>query len=287
MMNGCVFEKIIVIGYGRVTGEVIAHIHLLQDRYGYKIEHIIYEVHDFNQAIKYCRENNIPCETIEDKHALTERFKDITEKTLIVSASNNYLFPVSVVEKKNLTIINFHNALLPDLPGRNAPSWAIYEGRKKTGITWHYVNADVDAGDIIIRKECEIPENEKAYELADKLMNLATDAFKECFKDVILEKVTAIKQGISPNRHIYRSCELPGKGFFISSDDPERISRILRSMDYGKSGVFPPVKMIMDDKEVRVVRYRIITGEVPSSKENTVFIPMNDDRILQIKYSLD
>ena len=150
MLHG-MFEHICVIGYGVVTGAVLKTVHMLSDKWGYSFEYIEHEVHPFNLADKYAKSNEIESHCIEDRNELLRYFLNRANKrTLIISASNNFLFPDTLTDNPNITIINFHNALLPELPGRNAPSWAIYLGKNKTGITWHYVTKGVDEGDIII-----------------------------------------------------------------------------------------------------------------------------------------
>ena len=119
---------------------------------------------------------------ITDKKELAGALDLIGEKALIISASNNFLFPASLVAKPNITIINFHNALLPEYPGRNAPTWVIYMGEKETGITWHYVTAGVDEGNIIIQKRCEITDVTKAYDLWNGLWILRRKRFARALR---------------------------------------------------------------------------------------------------------
>ena len=132
--------------------------------------------------------------------------------------------------RENITIINFHNALLPNYPGRNAPSWVIYRGEAQTGITWHYVTAGVDEGNIIIQKTCEIGPDTKAYELAEKLMDLACEGYFACFDAVLEEGVEAKAQELLPERKLYRSTQMPGDGFLDLGEEPEKIYRLLRSV---------------------------------------------------------
>ena len=131
------FQRIIIIGYGKVAGEILTYVKERQKNFGYRINFIEHEVHSFSVTEKICKENDIPFLRIEDKKELALYFREVQEKTLIVSASNNFLFPKELVEKEDITIMNFHNALLPDYPGRNAPSWVMSGGEETTGITWH------------------------------------------------------------------------------------------------------------------------------------------------------
>ena len=279
-----VFHKIIVIGYGKVTGEVLQFVYDKKKEYGYQIEFVEHEVHPLSITEKICTENEIPFERITDKKELAAYLDSITEQTLIISASNNFLFPAFLVEKENITIINFHNALLPKYPGRNAPTWVIYMGEKRTGITWHYVTAGVDEGNIIIQKCCEINPDTKAYELTEQLMDLASEAFRESFADVMAQNVDARPQGFDPKRRMYRSYDVPSEGFFNLTDEPEDIYRLLRSVDYGKNDIFPPMRTMVDGREAEILRYRKITPDKRKDEDGFVYLPLEEDALLKIKY---
>ena len=281
------FEKIIIIGYGRVTAQVLEYVCELKNEYGYSIEYIEHEPHPFSTLKKVCQAREVPFLSILEKLKLTERLVAIKEETLILSASNNFLFPARVVEKPNVTIVNFHNALLPGFPGRNAPSWAIYEGESKTGITWHYVTERVDGGSIILQKDCKIPPDIRAYELADRLMALAYDGFCECFRGILEEKVEARPQEAVPGRRVYRSWEVPGGGHFDTREAPERIYRLLRAMDYGKSAVFPEATATHEGKEIRILRYRKMERkglQEDSGGKGFLYLPLDEAYVLRLKY---
>ena len=129
--------------------------------------------HESKEYLKYCLEQ------------LTIFLEKVREKALIISANNVYLFPSIIVDKENLKIINFHNALLPRHRGMNAPTWTIYEMDKKAGITWHLVNKNIDDGEIIIQKKINLNGTETAIYLIKQLMNLAFVAFEEIKYDLL------------------------------------------------------------------------------------------------------
>lgn len=278
------FHKVIVIGYGKVTGEVLQYVCDRKKEYGYEIQFIEHEVHSLSITEKICAENEISFMRITDKRELAAFLDKIKGKTLIISASNNFLFPASLVEKEHITIINFHNALLPEYPGRNAPTWVIYMGEKETGITWHYVTAGVDEGGIIIQKSCEIGDDTKAYELTEQLMDLASEAFRESFADVLAESVNARSQEFNPKRKMYRSSEVPANGFFELTDRPENIYRLLRSVDYGKNDIFPPMHTMIEGKEAEILRYRKITPDKRKDEEGFLYLQLGDGNLLKMKY---
>ena len=280
------FRRVVVIGYGKTTGEILKYTADRQAGYGYRLEFIEHEVHPLSVTRQICEERNIPFSSLPDKRELGIYLGGIQEKTLIVSASNNYLFPASLVERADITIINFHNALLPDYPGRNAPSWVIYQGEKQTGITWHYVTAGVDEGNIIIQKTCETGSDTKAYELTERLMDLACEGFFECFDGVLSENVEAKPQAFSKDRRMYRSTEIPGEGFLDLEEDTEKVYRLLRSVDYGKTGVFPPLQTVVDGERAEILRYRKISPEKKKEETNMIYLPLADGNLVKIKYRI-
>ena len=279
------FERVVVIGYGKATGEVLKYTDDRRADYGYELEFIEHELHPLSVTGQICGERGIPFVSMPDKRELADYLGEIQEKTLIVSASNNFLFPAALVEKENITIINFHNALLPDYPGRNAPSWVIYRGEERTGITWHYVTAGVDEGNIIIQKSCEIGSDTKAYELTERLMDLACEGFYECFDGVMQENVKAKPQEMPQGRRMYRSTEIPGDGFLNLAEEPEKLYRLLRSVDYGKSGIFPPLQTEIAGVRAEILRYRKIAPEKRKEEADMLYLPLADGNLLKIKYS--
>ena len=302
MKGGSAFQKVIIIGYGKITGEIITYVIEKQKEYDYQLRVIEHEVHSFSITEKICAEHGIPFARIEDKKELAAYFDRFTERTLIISASNNFLFPKKLVEKENITIINFHNALLPAYPGRNAPSWVIFMGEKETGITWHYVTAGVDEGNIIIQKRCEIGADRKAYELTEQLMALAYEAFAESFEAVLKGQAETEEQRLDAGRRMYRSYEVPADGFFEIKEKPEYIYRLLRSLDYGKNDIFPPAQTVIDGKRAEILRYRKIVDRKPEEAEDRkpeqmagesrragegfLYLPLSGEFQLKMKYRL-
>lgn len=278
------FQRVVVIGYGKATGEILKYTDDRRADYGYGLEFIEHEPHVLSVTGQICAERGIPFASMPDKRVLAGYLGEIQERTLIVSASNNFLFPAALVERDHITIINFHNALLPDYPGRNAPSWVICQGEERTGITWHYVTVGVDEGSIIIQKSCEIGPDTKAYELTERLMDLACEGFYECFDAVLQENVQARPQEMAPGRRMYRSTEIPGDGFLNLEEEPEKVYRLLRSVDYGKSGIFPPLRTEVAGARAEILRYRKIAPEKRKEEADMLYLPLADGNLLKIKY---
>lgn len=278
------FEKIIIIGYGQIANDVLVYVHDRQKNYEYYLEVIEHDIYPFNIMEEICRTHEVPFKRIVDKNKLAAYLCTIHETTLIISANNCYLFPKELVQKENITIINFHNALLPNYPGRNATTWVIYRGEKETGITWHYVTEGVDEGDVIIQKSCLIEEDMKAYELAGVLMRLAFEGFMQIFDMVFNGTTNRSPQCFVQNRKIYSSKEIPGNGKFSMTDDPQYIYRLLRSVDYGKTDVFPHLRTTYHGEEIEVLRYMKINKEKIKENQSLLYLPLDENNMLKMKY---
>ncbi len=78
------------------------------------------------------------------------------------------LFPIAV---------NYHDAPLPRYAGFNAAAWAIFDGQREHGITWHRMTSDVDGGPIIHARRFPIAADETAFTLNLKCYEEGLDSF--------------------------------------------------------------------------------------------------------------
>ena len=194
------------------------------------------------------------------KQELTDYLSALTKQTLIVSASNRYLFPKEIIEKENLTIINYHGALLPHYPGRNAECWTIYEGNTQGGLTWHLVTPEVDAGDILIQKATEITDKTTSFSLLRTYSNLAINGFCEILPSVLSGDIKPQRQ-VGEREQVRYSWMKPNNGILNIDWDYRQISCFLRAMDYGPLEVMGKPKIVIDGNERIIRRYELATTE--------------------------
>ncbi|PCI88895.1 MAG: formyl transferase [Hyphomicrobiales bacterium] len=86
-----------------------------------------------------------------------------------------------------LKIINFHPAPLPEYKGTAGYNIAILEGLKEWGVTAHYVDEEIDTGEIIeISKLPVCYETETAQSLEEKCRPVLFDLFKKIANNAIV-----------------------------------------------------------------------------------------------------
>ncbi|WP_322174211.1 formyltransferase family protein [Acutalibacter caecimuris] len=152
---------------------------------------------------------------------------------IIFSISNIYLFKDPLISR--FPIINYHNALLPIHPGRNAEAWTIFSQDNTAGVTWHFVENKVDAGDIILQEKVPLHDRMTAIQLLSQQARTAHKMFETILTD-IFEKHTlkGHRQAARADVKFHFSWEKPNDGLLELSWDTKKISAFLRAMDYGK-----------------------------------------------------
>lgn len=94
---------------------------------------------------------------------------------LCVVTAFGKILPKEVLEFPKYGCINMHASLLPRYRGAAPIQWCILNGEKTTGVTSMQMDVGLDTGDMLLRSEIEIGENETAGELHDRLSALGAE----------------------------------------------------------------------------------------------------------------
>jgi phosphoribosylglycinamide formyltransferase-1 len=78
------------------------------------------------------------------------------------------ILPPPVLERFPLGVINLHPGLLPQVRGLDALQWALYRDQP-LGVTSHLIDARVDAGWILERREIEVHHDDTLVDLGLRL----------------------------------------------------------------------------------------------------------------------
>ena len=100
-----------------------------------------------------------------------DEIKKLNPDVICVVAYGKIL-PKEILEIPKLGCINVHASLLPKYRGAAPIQWAVLNGDKTTGITTMYMDEGMDTGDMILKQEVEIGEEETTGELWDRLSGL-------------------------------------------------------------------------------------------------------------------
>ena len=130
-------------------------------------------------------------EKVRKNTEFIEEIKSLNPDVICVVAYGKIL-PKEILEISKFGCINVHASLLPKYRGAAPIQWAVINGDKATGITTMYMDEGMDTGDMILKKEVEIGEDETTGELWDRLAKIGGKLLVETLKEI--EKGTAPRQ---------------------------------------------------------------------------------------------
>ena len=135
---------------------------------------------------KYALEKNIPIyqpEHIKNNPEMLKTIKKINPDVICVVAYGKIL-PKEILDIPRFGAINVHGSLLPKYRGAAPIQWAVINGDKTTGITTMYMDEGMDTGDMILKKEDFIEDNETTGMLWERLSKMGGELLVETLKKV-------------------------------------------------------------------------------------------------------
>ncbi len=156
-----------------------------------------------------------------------EEYKELKPDVTVVVAFGQIL-PKDILESPKYGAINVHGSLLPNYRGAAPIQWAVINGDKVTGITTMHMDEGLDTGDMILKKEIEIGEEETAGELYDRMAMLGAEALSETLK--LIEKGEA-KREKQPEEYTYAPMLTKETGKIDWNKKTEEISSLVRGVN--------------------------------------------------------
>ena len=118
--------------------------------------------------------------------AFDEQLKSL-DPDLIVVVAYGKILPLSVLDYPKYGCINVHGSLLPLLRGAAPMQRAIIDGHAVTGITTMYMGEGLDTGDMLLKREIAIQDDDNFETIHDKLAELGAQT--------MLDTLTALMAG--------------------------------------------------------------------------------------------
>ena len=120
---------------------------------------------------------------------------------VIVVAAYGQILPKAVLDLPKFGCVNIHGSLLPKYRGAAPIQQSVLDGEKVTGVTTMLMDVGLDTGDILLKAETEIGENETAGELFDRLAVLGGELIVETLDKLKKGEITPQKQDESLATH--------------------------------------------------------------------------------------
>jgi phosphoribosylglycinamide formyltransferase-1 len=119
--------------------------------------------------------------------ALVKALKDRGVALVCLAGFMRLLSPV-MVDAFPHRILNIHPSLLPRYPGLHPQQQALDDGATVSGATVHFVNAELDAGPIVLQREVPVLPGDTATTLADRILQVEHALYPEAIA-VVLDRL--------------------------------------------------------------------------------------------------
>lgn len=119
----------------------------------------------------------------EIESMLVSQLKELRVDYIFLAGYLKKLTPL-FVNKFNNKIINIHPSLLPKYKGLNAIQQALDNREKEVGVSVHYVNEELDSGEIIVQESINV-EGLKNKEIFEKVHELEHKLYVEAIQKIL------------------------------------------------------------------------------------------------------
>lgn len=161
----------------------------------------------------YAIEQGIP--VYQPTSIKTEEFASLLSEIdpeLIAVVAYGKILPKNVLDYPKYGCVNVHGSLLPKYRGASPMQSAIINGDKVTGITTMFMAEGLDTGDMLLKAECEIAENDNFEDIHDRLGLLGAELLCKTVDGLEAGNITPVPQDHSLATHtakiLKEDCEI-------------------------------------------------------------------------------
>ena len=143
----------------------------------------------------YALEQNIPVyqPTTLKGEEFAALLSELDPEMIVVVAFGKIL-PQNVLDYPKYGGVNVHGSLLPEYRGAAPMQRAIIDGKKVTGITTMLMADGIDTGDMLLKAEVEIGENDNFEDMHDRLSEVGARLLMETVEKLEKGEITPEKQ---------------------------------------------------------------------------------------------
>jgi len=132
-------------------------------------------------------ENNIPVyqpEKVKNNEEVINILKELNPNLIIVVAYGKIL-PEEILNMPKYGCINVHGSLLPKYRGAAPIQWSVINGDLDTGVTTMYMDKGMDTGDMILKAELPIEDNDTYGTVHDKMALVGAVTLKRTLEKLV------------------------------------------------------------------------------------------------------
>jgi len=185
---------------------------------------------------------------------------------LIAVVAYGKLLPKYVIDFPKHGCINVHGSLLPKYRGAAPMQWALINGEEKTGVTTMYMDVGLDTGDMLLKSEISLTDDDNFGTVHDKLAQLGSELLTETIDNI--ESIQRIPQGEATTN--YASMITKEMTVINWNSDARSICNLVRGLT-----PFPKASSTLDGKSFKILKALPI--DVLTEKQPGTVLKINND----------
>lgn len=162
----------------------------------------------------FCNYNNLPFfkeKNVNNKEFIS-KLKNL-DLDLIVSFSAPSIFKMELLSLPKKGCINLHCSLLPKYSGVLPSFWTLYNDEKETGATVHYMDDEIDNGDILGQKSVKILKSDTMFDIIKRTKEIGGNLMVDVIHNIMTDNITLIKNKVDHEKYHSWPTDLDFKKF--------------------------------------------------------------------------
>ena len=144
---------------------------------------------DYELFVKKCADNSIPLISID---TVSDEITDFPDCDYILEISWRYKIPNNIINKARIAAFGIHRGKLPDFAGAEPIKQALLNGEKKIVLSAHYLEKDIDTGNII--STIEFPVNYNGDKNLDVNIQTIRDEITPLFSKLVFQTLNILEK---------------------------------------------------------------------------------------------
>ena len=226
------------------------------------------KVSALNAGVPVLQYEKVSREGIEDIEALAP--------DLVITAAFGQILSDRFLSIPKYGVINVHASLLPLHRGASPIQSSMLAGDKVTGITIMKTVKEVDAGDMLLKREIEISPDDYADTLFDKLAVLGGEAVVEAVRLIDEGKVVYTPQDHSKATHCVKISKAEGQINFDT--DADTLRNFVHAMN-----PWPSAYTFIGGKQLKVIDLEVVDVESDDVPGTVIFADKQNGIVVKCK----
>ena len=209
------------------------------------------------------------------------------EADVYVVAAFGQILSQEILDMPRYGCLNIHASLLPAYRGSAPIQWAILNGEEKSGVTIMQMDAGIDTGDMLLKREVPIAADETGGSLFDKLAVVGSELIVEALEK--LEKGELIPEKQDDSLSCYAKMLQKSQGQIDWNKDAAEIERLIRGLN-----PWPSAYTSLNGKNLKIWEAKVSgsesdgeAGTVSSVTKDTISINCGKGQLMLLSVQLE